>query len=114
MTVSFNCLMRRAVLGATIATFAASPFIASTALADNHAPDVTTGHHPKAQALRNRGMDFEFKGDTSRIVRFYDGFSYYDSQGLPLGVRRGRPIDDFRRRNAFPAPAPAAPPAPVE
>lgn len=113
MTLSFDRLLRGAMLAAALAAFMTSPFLARSALAESHTPGVATGHHPKAKALRNRGMDFEFKGDTSRIVRFYDGFSYYDSQGLPLGVRRGRPIDDFRRRNAFPAPVPA-PPAPAE
>ena len=109
MTISPDCALRRTLFGAALAALATTPFVANTAFADSHAPSTMTGHHPKAQALRNKGVDFEFKGDTSRVVRFYDGFSYYNGQGLPYGVRRGRPIDDFRRRNAFPGSAPAAP-----
>ncbi len=113
MTLSLGSPLRRAVLGTALTVFAISPFIAQTSLADSHDTGVAAGHHPKAQALRNKGMDFEFKGDTSRVVRFYDGLSYYNGQGITYGARRGLAIDDFRRRNAFPAPTPVAPAPPT-
>ena len=114
MAILHASLLRGAVLGIAATALAISPFLAHTSLADSNATGVTPGQHPTAQALRGKGMDFEFKGDTSRVVRFYDGLNYYNDQGFAYGARRGLPIDDFRRRNALPAPAPAPAPAPVE